>query len=120
VAAAKILQDRQDLSVGVVNARFAKPLDAALIGNLISRPKPVVVCEDHAAIGGFGSAVLELAAERGLSASNIRLVGLPDRFITHASRSQQLAEVGLSSDNLAATMKDLILNPTGHPARQMM
>lgn len=120
VAAAKILQDREDLSVGVVNARFAKPLDAAMIGNLISRPKPVVVCEDHAAIGGFGSAVLELAAERGLSASNIRLVGLPDRFITHASRSQQLAETGLSSDNLAATMKDLILNPTGHPARQMM
>ena len=106
--------------MGVVNARFAKPLDAALISNLISSAKPVVVCEDHAAGGGFGSGVLELAAERGLNAANVRLLGLPDRFIAHALRSQQLAEAGLDAANLAATMKDLIVNPTGHPARQMM
>ncbi|MDP6543569.1 MAG: 1-deoxy-D-xylulose-5-phosphate synthase [Phycisphaerae bacterium] len=102
------------MSIGVVNARFAKPLDAALIRDLIATGKPVVVCEDHAVIGGFGSAVLEVASHRDLSAENVRLLGLPDRFIAHASRAEQLTQAGLDAESLASTLKEMIDNSPRH------
>jgi len=108
LAAAELLERDHDMHAGVVNARFAKPLDVTRIARLIQGGKPVLVCEDHAAIGGFGSAVMELAAERGLDASNVRLLGIPDRFISHASRLEQLIETGLDATNMAQTLKDMI------------
>jgi 1-deoxy-D-xylulose-5-phosphate synthase len=107
----------QNLRVGVVNARFAKPLDVVTISRVIASGKPVLVIEDHAVIGGFGSAVMELAAARGLNASNVRLLGLPDRFIAHATRQEQLTEVGLDAPNIVAMVKDMIQTATAkHPA----
>ncbi len=95
----------QDIDVAVYSARFAKPLDEALICELIATGRPVLVVEDHAKAGGFGSAVLELAAARSLHAGNVRLLGLPDRFIAHATRESQLAEAGLDAASLAAAMQ---------------
>jgi len=108
LSAARILSEQRQAEVAVVNARFAKPLDAALITRLIQSGKPMLVCEDHAVAGGFGSAVIELAADRGLRADNVRLVGLPDRYVSFASRQGQLTEVGLDATHLAAGMWDLI------------
>ena len=96
------------LDVSVVNARFAKPLDTALITRLIRSAKPMLVLEDHAIVGGFGSAVMELAADRGLDSQNVRLLGIPDRFIAHATRSEQLAEIGLDAAGIATTIKDML------------
>jgi len=98
----------QGLSVGVVNARFAKPLDEALITDLIASGKPLVVCEDHAAIGGLGGAVLELASRQNLDTANVRLLGLPDRFIAHASRQAQLKQAGLDACGMEKALKGLI------------
>ena len=115
LAAAEMLREQDGVQVAVINARFAKPLDAALLTRRIALGKPVLVCEDHAVAGGFGSAVMELAASRGLDASHVRLAGIPDRFIAHASRPQQLAEAGLDAAGLAATCRDMIahhLHPT--------
>ncbi len=109
--AGEILQKEQDLNVAVVNARFAKPLDVTLISRIIASGQPVVVCEDHVITGGFGSAVMELVASRGLLGANVRLLGIPDRIISHATRSEQLSEVGLTPTDLAASMKDMILHP---------
>ena len=95
------------------------PIDEALLTALIGSGKPVVVAEDHAVSGGFGSAVMEMAAERGLDAGNVRLLGLPDRYVAHASRLEQLVEVGLDATNMVATMKELICYPSGHPARHV-
>ena len=108
LAAATILSQQRQAEVAVVNARFAKPLDAALITRMIQSGKPMLLCEDHAVAGGFGSAVLELAADRGLRAENVRLVGMPDRYVSFASRREQLAEVGLDAAHLSAAMWDLI------------
>ncbi|MFP4105535.1 MAG: 1-deoxy-D-xylulose-5-phosphate synthase [Phycisphaerae bacterium] len=109
--AARILREEEDLQVSVVNARFAKPLDSALIGKLIASGKPILCIEDHSTIGGFGSGVMEMAANRGLDASNVRLLGLPDRFIKHGSRDVQLTEVGLDATNISATIKEMIRRP---------
>ena len=108
LAAAEALARDGGPDVGVVNARFAKPLDAAAVMRLLKSPAPVLVCEDHSVVGGLGSAVLELASARGLPAGNVRLLGIPDRFVAHASRDEQLAEVGLDADSLAAAMTDAL------------
>jgi len=119
LAAADILRHEQQIDVGVVNARFAKPLDVTLIGRLIRSGAPMLVCEDHAAVGGFGSAVLELAAARGLDASGLRVLGLPDRFVAHAARREQLTEVGLDATHFAAAMTDLVRGRSGAPTRRL-
>jgi 1-deoxy-D-xylulose-5-phosphate synthase len=118
ISAAKILRGEEGLDVAVVNARFAKPLDADRIAPLIASGRPVLTCEDHSAIGGFGSGVLELAAERGLPAGNVRVLGLPDRFIAHAARLEQLTEAGLDATTMAATLRDMIRARSPRTSRQ--
>ena len=107
MAAARMLQREQKLDTCVVNARFAKPLDVTLITRLIKGGKPMLICEDHAVTGGFGSAVLEMASARGLTTENVRLLGLPDRFVAHAARQEQLTEVGLDPGTMAATLTEM-------------
>jgi 1-deoxy-D-xylulose-5-phosphate synthase len=110
--AAETLAD-EGIAASVTNARFAKPLDAAAVAGLIRTGKPVLTIEDHARIGGFGSAVLELAASRGLDASGVHVLGVPDRFIAHATRAQQLAEVGLDAEGIAASARQAIESRVG-------
>ncbi len=98
----------EGVNVAVINARFAKPLDTAAIARLLAGGKPIITLEDHSVTGGFGSAVAEMAASRGISAANLRIMGIPDRYIAHATRQQQIAECGLDATALAAAMKDLI------------
>jgi len=112
LAAAEILQREDGLAVAVVNARFAKPLDVVTISRLIASGKPLLVAEDHSVVGGFGAAVLELAASRGLNAANVRLLGLPDRFVAHASRQEQLTETGIDAASMIAAVKDMIVSPS--------
>jgi len=108
ISAARILRSDDGLDVAVINARFAKPLDAPLITERIGRGKPVIVAEDHAMAGGLGSAVLELASARGLSTENVRLMGIPDRYIPHASRLEQLVDAGLDHTHIAVAVKELL------------
>jgi len=114
LAAAQVMQREDGLEIAVIDARFAKPLDSGMIAQRIGSGKPVLIAEDHAIAGGFGSAVLETAVALGLDTSNVRLAGIPDRFIPHASRLEQLVETGLDAAHLAATLKDMILRtPAG-------
>jgi 1-deoxy-D-xylulose-5-phosphate synthase len=86
----------------VIDARFAKPLDREEICGRLSSGKPLLTVEDHSVIGGFGSAALELAAAQGLSASNIDILGIPDKFVPHSSRKHQLRISGLDPKSIAA------------------
>jgi 1-deoxy-D-xylulose-5-phosphate synthase len=95
VRASLELRERYGLRVGVVNARFVKPLDRTTICKAIHEAAFVLTVEEGCLMGGFGSAVLEAASDAGLAAAHVRRLGLPDRFILHAERDEQLAEVGL-------------------------
>ncbi|TVQ60765.1 MAG: 1-deoxy-D-xylulose-5-phosphate synthase [Phycisphaerales bacterium] len=95
----------EDLRVSLYDARFAKPVDDALIRSLLERRVPVVTVEDHSAIGGFGAAVLESAAAQGLDASRVRVMGLPDAWIHQDSRAAQLTEAGLDAPAIAAAIR---------------
>lgn len=91
--AASAVADR--LAVEVWDARFAKPVDGALIESLLSRGIPIVTLEDHGAVGGFGAAVLAEAHRLRLDTSLITILAAPPRWIGHGSRREQLAECGL-------------------------
>ncbi len=86
--------------VAVWDARFAKPVDRALVRSLIEKSVPIVTVEDHAVIGGFGSCVVEAAQEMGLDTSAITRIGLPDRWIYQDSRKNQLAEARIDADGI--------------------
>lgn len=74
----------EELSVGVVNGRFAKPLDTELLFEHATQATLIVTMEDHGLMGGFGSGVLEALQEAGLSVPVVRL-GWPDKFVDHGS-----------------------------------
>ncbi len=98
------------LPIGVVDARFAKPLDEELLARDLARYRFVVTLEEHQRAGGFGSAILEAAsrvAAEGLA--RIKVLGVPDRFIEHKStREEQLHEVGLDADGVERTLRTLL------------
>jgi 1-deoxy-D-xylulose-5-phosphate synthase len=105
--AAERLRERYGLRVGVVNARFVKPLDRTTVLKAIEECSFVLTVEEGCLSGGFGSAVLEAANDAGVSTAHVRRLGLPDRFVLHAERDEQLAEVGLDVDGLTRAAVDL-------------
>jgi 1-deoxy-D-xylulose-5-phosphate synthase len=100
---ALVAADRVDAdAIDVYDARFAKPVDGELIEQLLSNSIPIITVEDHSIIGGFGAAILEEAARRNLDTTYITTLGLPDRWIGHGSRKEQLAEAGIDATGIAA------------------
>ncbi len=100
----------QGFDVGVVNARFAKPIDRNMLRTVLNEDRPVVTVEDHSLINGFGSAILEAAQEEGLHSHRIVRIGLPpDRLIAQGSRKGQLAEVGLDAAGIAQKLASLLV-----------
>jgi 1-deoxy-D-xylulose-5-phosphate synthase len=106
VAAAAQLQ-AEGLDVGVVNARFVKPLDVDVIRQVLETSPFVVTVEEAALAGGFGSAVCEAATDTGLSTAHLVRLGIPDRYIEHAERAEQLAELGLDAAGIAQACRRL-------------
>ena len=105
--------DEEGLSVGVVNARFVKPLDEKLICEVLRTGVPVLVCEDNTLVGGFGSAILELAADNGFSGVSISRVGVPDAFVEHDSLENLRSKFGLTSECIAATARKTVGRVSG-------
>jgi 1-deoxy-D-xylulose-5-phosphate synthase len=101
--AAGRLREHYGLRIGVINARFVKPLDRITIGKALEECSFVLTVEEGSLAGGFGSAVLEAASDARLSSGHVHRVGLPDRYVMHAERDEQLAEVGLDVDGIIRT-----------------
>jgi 1-deoxy-D-xylulose-5-phosphate synthase len=98
----------EGLSVEVIDARFCKPLDATMLLRVLRADRPVLTVEDHALQNGFGSAVLEHAVANHLPTGQITRLGMPDRLIAHASRKEQLTEVGLDPSGIARSVRDAV------------
>jgi 1-deoxy-D-xylulose-5-phosphate synthase len=98
---------KEGIAVDVINARFAAPLDKAIIA-LLEMGKSIITVEDHHLACGFGSAVLEIAAANTNNKSaNIRTLGVPSRFIGHNYRSFQLMEAGINAEKIVETAKEM-------------
>ncbi len=107
------LLSRRGVQAAVVNARFVKPLDVELLASLAAETGAVVTVEEHAVQGGFGSAVLESLAGRGLARAAVRLLGLPDEFIPHCDRRATLAALGLDAAGIARAALEAIQQAKG-------
>jgi 1-deoxy-D-xylulose-5-phosphate synthase len=86
---------KQGFSATVVNARFVKPLDEPLILNLAARHGRVLTVEENVVAGGFGSAVLELMADRGLFGVTVKRLGISDVFVEHGTQDILRQKYGL-------------------------
>ncbi len=103
------------LDASLVNMRFVKPLDEALLAELARTHAALVTLEDGALLGGAGSAVGEWMAAQGIELP-LLAIGLPDRFPAHATRSQQLAAAGLDAVGVETRVRQrfaaLLASPT--------
>jgi 1-deoxy-D-xylulose-5-phosphate synthase len=91
----------QGITASVVDARFAKPIDVALLVDMLERHELVVTVEDHAQEGGFGSACAQaVLARRPDLVGRLRIAGVPDAFVHHGARPLQLRDAGLDPAGL--------------------
>lgn len=106
VRAAERLRE-QGLDVGVINARFAKPLDEETIFRALQECGFVIAVEENSVCGGFGAAVLEAANAGGVSTNNLKCLGIPDRFIEHGEREELLTDIGLDVEGLVSAAQSM-------------
>lgn len=100
---------KEGIEATVVNARFAKPLDAELILALARTKRLLVTVEEAYLAGGFGSAVMELLEANGLL-DRVQFVrmGVPDRWVTHGEQKLLLAKYGLDADGIYTRVKESV------------
>ncbi len=99
IRASEILAEA-GIEATLINARFVKPLDEALILNAARRTGIVLTVEEAMLAGGFGSAVMELLTREGVSA-RVDCLGLPDRFFDHASQQSLRKQAGIDAESIA-------------------
>jgi 1-deoxy-D-xylulose-5-phosphate synthase len=98
---------REGHSAALINPRFVKPLDREILARYASRVAAFVTFEDHAMMGGFGTAVVEALEEMGCSVPVVR-IGWPDRFIEHGKVDQLRARYGLTAEAALAQLLPLL------------
>ncbi len=102
----------EDISVAVINARFVKPLDHALIGRVASQVKCLVTVEEGCRMGGFGSAVLESLSDQGIINLPTKVIGLPDHYIEQGPQDILRVQYGLTADGIYEEAKALLATAT--------
>ncbi len=107
LAAARLLAD-EGIHVGVINARFVKPLDGELLCGTAEKLRRVITVEENTLMGGFGSAVLELFAEAGISGVAVRRLGIPDEFAQHATQKELRRLYGIDAEGIAAAVREMV------------
>jgi 1-deoxy-D-xylulose-5-phosphate synthase len=95
----------------VVNARFVKPIDETIITELARQFTQVITVEENAIAGGFGSAVSEALERNNAPHVVVHRLGVPDRFIDHASQGQQREMLGLTPEHIAAEVRARLPRP---------
>lgn len=105
LAAVDLLAD--ELSVTVVNGRFAKPIDHEMVYRSFEQGGFVITVEEAAKVGGFGTAVLESASDQRLDTRKLLRLALPDEFIEHGNREALLDQLGLGPKQIAAACRQM-------------
>ena len=105
---------QEGISAAVVNARFVKPLDGDLIAAVAREVKCLLTVEESTAMGGFGSAILELLSEKGIINLPTKCLGLPDWFIEQGPQDLLREKYGLTADGVHQQAKQLLADVAGH------
>ncbi|MBU4074035.1 MAG: 1-deoxy-D-xylulose-5-phosphate synthase [Proteobacteria bacterium] len=107
LAAAELLK-AEGIPIRVINARFVKPLDGELLCGTAEKLGRVITVEENTLMGGFGSAVLELFAEAGISGVAVRRLGIPDEFAQHATQKELRRLYGIDAEGIAAAVREMV------------
>ncbi|WP_218091311.1 1-deoxy-D-xylulose-5-phosphate synthase [Paenibacillus solanacearum] len=102
------LMAKEGVGVRVVNARFIKPMDEAMLLQLAKEDLPMITLEEGAQMGGFGSGVMEFYSSQNLHGMRVKIIGVPDYFVEHGSVAEQRQEVGFTSERLVAELQALV------------
>lgn len=105
VKEAAALLAEEGIEATVVNMRFIKPLDTALIDEMARTKKLLITAEENVLAGGFGSAVAEYLADSGHQVPLVRF-GIPDRFIEQGTRKELLSLCGLQPEQMAECVRE--------------
>ena len=105
VQLAEALQVAEKIDATVVDMRFVKPMDEALVREMANSHELLVTVEENAIMGGAGSAVSEFLARENLLKPVLHL-GLPDVYVEHAKPSQMLAQCGLDAAGIEASVRE--------------
>lgn len=89
------------IDASIVNARFAKPLDAELILDVANRTQKIITVEENVLSGGFGAAVLELLEKSSIPDVEVRRLGIPDEFVEHGKQSLLRSSYHLDAEGIA-------------------
>ena len=114
MAAAERLE-HEGISAAVINARFVKPLDGELIAAVAKQVKGLVIIEESSRMGGFGSAVLELLSDEGMTQVLTKCMGLPDQFIEQGPQELLREKYGLTADGIYEQAKQLLTHVSAQP-----
>jgi len=98
---------KKGLSIAHYDLRFVKPLDEKLLHEVFTNFKRIITVEDGTVVGGMGSAVLEFMADNGYS-SQVKRVGVPDRFVEHGTVTELYHECGLDKEGLIKAVEELL------------
>lgn len=102
------LLEKEGFQIGVVNARFVKPMDIALLKTLLRQGvSRFVTMEENVLIGGFGAGILEVLHELGVQLPVLRF-GLPDYFVEHGDRGILLRQMGLDVEGMSERIHDFL------------
>jgi 1-deoxy-D-xylulose-5-phosphate synthase len=97
--------------VAVFDARFVKPLAEQQIVELVAQHRHILIAEEGCLMGGFGSAVLELLADRDLlHGRRVRRLGVPDRFVGHGTQDELRHDLGLTKSGILSALRELMHN----------
>lgn len=107
LAAAEKLSS-EGFQISVINARFVKPLDEELILKAAAATSRMITVEENMLRGGFGSAVLELLAEKGVTGVSVKRLGIPDEFVKHATQAQQRRKYGLDEEGVIQAIREML------------
>jgi len=98
----------EGINLSVINARFVKPLDRELILSLARRTGVIFTVEENVLEGGFGTAVLELLEEEGVTGTSVRRLGFPDRYIEQGEQAELRALYLLDADGIVNVVRKVL------------
>ncbi|MEX0661611.1 MAG: 1-deoxy-D-xylulose-5-phosphate synthase [Balneolaceae bacterium] len=99
VIEASSMLEKDGIDIGHFDMRYAKPLDTEMVDHVLLNYDQIITLEDGAKIGGFGSAVAEYVAERGVAVP-VKIMGVPDQIVEHGTQRQLHDEVGIGPDGI--------------------
>lgn len=105
--------EAKGISARVVNARFIKPMDEEMLHRILGEGKPVLTIEEALLQGGFGSAVLEFAADHKYRHVDIERMGIPDLFIEHGNVDELLEEINVTAEEAVRRIEALVKEQVG-------